>query len=175
MKTRPQRILRASARVAILLALATTTTAQTALHKSGSDPNLRRHWDASFDIRLPKGVSSDDLGERCWTESALNSYVTEGRFWIEEIYGLPYGYAGDYCLREQLTKINAALNASYASLLQSLGDAQRKKLVAAERAWIVRRNNECNVKDGVSYVMLGSVVCLMNMTSDRLKWIKHHR
>ncbi|MES3100255.1 lysozyme inhibitor LprI family protein [Sphingomonas faeni] len=139
--------------------------------QSSGDPNLRRHWAPAFDVVLPKGVSSDDLKGRCWKQPALNSYVTEGRLWIEDIYGLPYGYVENHCLREQLSKTNAALDASYGTLLRSLDPAERKRLVASERRWIVRRNDACNVSDGISYVMLGSFVCLMNMTSDRLAWL----
>ncbi len=137
--------------------------------KAAGDPNLQRHWGPAFDIVLPKGVSSDNLKGRCWTQPALDSYVTESRLWIEDIYGLPYGYVDNHCLREQLSTANAALNASYRTLLRSLDPAERKRLVAFERRWIVRRKDACNVSDGISYVMVGSFVCLMNMTSDRLE------
>ncbi|MBC3940468.1 lysozyme inhibitor LprI family protein [Sphingomonas albertensis] len=152
--------------ITAIMAIASGATAQ-----PSGDPNLRRHWSSAFDVVLPKGVSSDDLKGRCWTQAALDSYVTEGRLWIEEIYGLPYGYVENHCLREQLSKTNVALNASYRTLLRSLGPADRRRVVASERRWIVRRNDACNVSDGISYVMLGSFVCLMNMTSDRLAWL----
>ena len=139
------------------------------------DPNLRRHWAPAFDIALPKGVASDDLKGRCWSQPALDSYVTQGRFWIEDIYGLPDGYVETHCLKEQLATINTMLNTSYTALLRSLGPAERKNVVVAERRWIVQRNNDCNVQDGITYVMLGSFVCLMNMTSERLQWIASRR
>lgn len=67
--------------------------------------------------------------------------------------------------------MNSSLNASYKLLLRSLAANRRQTIIASERRWVVERNRECNVPDGVSYVMLGSFVCLMNMTNDRLDWI----
>jgi uncharacterized protein YecT (DUF1311 family) len=163
-------VLNWSVRVSLFL-MASTAIAQGEPIKTTGDPNLRRHWAPEFDITLPKGVTSDDLKGRCWSQPALNTYVTQARFWIEDIYGLPYGYVDTHCLKEQLSKANTALNTSYATLLRSLGPAERRTVVAAERLWIVRRNRDCNVPDGVTYVMLGSFVCLMNMTTDRLQWV----
>lgn len=164
------RVLKWSGRASVVL-LASAAIAQSGSVKATGDPSLQRHWAPEFDIALPKGVESDDLEGRCWSQPALDTYVTQGRFWIEDIYGLPYGYVATHCLKEQLSNINTRLNKSYTALLRSLGPAERKTVVAAERRWMIQRNKECNVQDGVTYVMLGCFVCLMNITSDRLQWI----
>lgn len=78
-------------------------------------------------------------------------------------------------MKEQLATINIILNKSYTALLRSLGPAGRKSVAAAERRWIVQRNNDCNVQDGITYVMLGPFGCHLNMTSDRLRWIASRR
>ena len=132
-------VLNWSVRVSLFL-MASAAIAQGEPIKSASDPSLRRHWAPKFDITLPKGVTSDDLKGRCWSQPALDTYVTQARFWIEDIYGLPYGYVDTHCLKDQLSKANTALNTSYATLLRSLGPAERRSVVAAERLWIVRRN-----------------------------------
>lgn len=98
------RILGACAQITLLAAPSTAVEARAAASKPQFDPNLRRHWDSAFDVALPNGVSSDDLKGRCWTQTALDSYITEGWLWIEDVYGLPYGYVDSHCLREQLTK-----------------------------------------------------------------------
>jgi hypothetical protein len=171
MKTVVNSISKWVGRVGLALLIANGASAQGGSVKATGDPNLQRHWAPEFDIALPKGVESDDLEGRCWSQPALDTYVTQGRFWIEDIYGLPYGYVATHCLKEQLSRINAALNKSYAALLRSLGPAERKSVVVAERRWMIQRNKDCNVQDGLTYVMLGSFVCSMNMTSDRLQWI----
>ncbi len=57
------------------------------------------------------------------------------------------------CLRQEVTKADARLNASYKSVLSALerakkdnpgADESRKKLVAAQRAWIQFRDNDCD-------------------------------
>lgn len=158
-----------SAGLALNLVIVSKQTAQAA---SVHDPILLRRWPASFDIPLPTGVGSEELGQRCWTQAALDSYVTQGRLWIEDVYGLPYDYVGTHCLREQLGRADAVLNAAYRRLLRALPKTDRGKLIADERAWVARRNVRCNVPDGSTYVMLGSFVCLMNMTTDRIGWIE---
>lgn len=171
MKTTVDRILKWRARVSLPLLTASAAIAQSGSMQAHGNPNLQRHWNPKFDVALPNDVASDGLNGRCWSQMALESYVTNGRFWTEEVYGLPYGYVESHCLKEQLTQIDSSLNRSYKVLLQSLNDDERKQVVASERLWLSQRNRECNVADGVSYVMLGSFVCLMNMTSDRLEWI----
>ncbi len=158
-------------RVGVALLMTSAAIAQGGSGKATGDPSLQRHWAPEFDIALPKGVESDDLEGRCWSQPAFDTYVTQGRFWIEDIYGLPYGYVATHCLKEQLSKINTTLKTSYTALLRSVGPAERKGIVADERRWMIQRNKDCNVPDGLTYVMLGSFVCLMNMTSDRLQWI----
>ncbi|RYD23377.1 MAG: DUF1311 domain-containing protein [Lysobacteraceae bacterium] len=170
MKATVHRVVHWGARAGFCL-LATSAMAQSGPIQAHHNPNLQRHWDQRFDVTLPKGVASDDLKGRCWSQPALESYVLNGRFWIEDIYGLPYGYVDSHCLREELSKMNSSLNASYKVLLRSLAANRRQTITASERRWVVQRNRECNVPDGVSYVMLGSFVCLMNMTNDRLNWI----
>ena len=168
------RILKWTARASVVL-MANAAIAQGDSVKATGNSSLQRHWAPEFDIALPKGVESDDLEGRCWSQPALDTYVTQGRFWIEDIYGLPYGYVATHCLKEQLSKINTTLNTSYTALLRSVGPAERKGIVADERRWMIQRNKDCNVQDGLTYVMLGSFVCLMNMTSDRLQWIASRR
>lgn len=173
MKTIVDRLVRWGRGVSMGLLVASTAIAQDGPPKAAGDPILQRHWNPAFDVRLPDGVGSDDenLKRRCWSQQALDTYVTEGRFWIEDLYGLPYGYVQDHCLKEQLAKIDTALNDTYRVLLRTLEPAERRKVVASERRWLSRRTVACNVPDGRTFVMLGSFVCLMNMTNDRIDWI----
>lgn len=80
------------------------------------------------------------------------------------------------CFDEQYKRADAELNETYRRIMMTLGDEDRASLRAAQRAWIVYRDNACAAEaapyQGGSAMGTVRVACLEAATRERTKFLR---
>jgi uncharacterized protein YecT (DUF1311 family) len=82
------------------------------------------------------------------------------------------------CETAKFKKADTALNQAYRSLMSVVGEADRDRLKAAQRAWIAYRDAECNLEArpaGGSMDEELMSACLADLTKRRLAELKEVR